>query len=363
MKQKNRVIFYLHNGVHLLDLAGAVQTFQEAGDFEQPYQLVFVSGTRGPTSSAGLPFQQLPHYSSVAPTEGELLIVAGFDLRELHAVATPDMAQNTPTLRTAADQHATATAQRNPTTDQHTAADQQATSAPQSTEATAPPLHTWLRSAAENGATIASVCTAAFLLAEAGLLDGRECTTHWRHTQRLQRDYPRLLVQTDRLYVKAGHIYTSAGVTTGIDLALFLLEERHGAELAFKVAREMVVYIRRDGAASQESIYLQYRSHIHNDIHIIQDWIIQNIHKKIKIEDLAVLIHTSSRNLTRLFKHATGLTIGQYIEKLRVEKAVHLLHRQAKIASIPRECGLQSANQLRSLVKKHTGRLPKELAR
>ncbi|HVU98254.1 MAG TPA: DJ-1/PfpI family protein [Puia sp.] len=314
MKQdKNRVIFYLHNGVHLLDLSGAVQAFYEAGDYGQPYEMVYVGGERAPVSSAGLPFMRLEHYSTVEAGAGDVLIVAGFELRQLHAGSTSG-------------------------------------------------LHQWLRSAAERGAVVASVCTAAFLLAEAGLLDGRECTTHWKYTTRLQKEYPRLKVQVDRLFIKDGNIYTSAGVTTGLDMSLFLLEERHGAELVFKIARELVVYIRRDGAASQDSIYLQYRSHIHNDIHVVQDWIIQHLQKKIRIEQLAALIHTSPRNLTRLFKAATGVTVGQYVEKLRVEKAVHMLQQRVKLASIPRQCGLQSTNQLRSLVKKHTGRLPRELS-
>jgi transcriptional regulator GlxA family with amidase domain len=311
MKEKNRVIFYLHNGVHLLDLAGAVQAFYEAGDFGQAYEMLFVADGRAPVSSAGLPFMRLEHFSTVEAGAGDVLIVAGFELRELGSGGGPR-------------------------------------------------LYNWLRAAAERGAAVASVCTAAFLLAEAGLLDERECTTHWKYTDRLQREYPRLRVQVDRLFVKAGNVYTSAGVTTGLDMALFLLEERHGPEFVFKVARELVVYIRRDGSASQESIYLQHRSHIHNDIHVVQDWIIQNLQKKMRIEALAALIHTSPRNLTRLFKIATGVTVGQYVEKLRVEKAVHMLQQRVKVASIPRQCGLQSTNQLRSLLKKHTGRLPKE---
>jgi transcriptional regulator GlxA family with amidase domain len=312
MKQKNRVIFYLHNGVHLLDLSGAAQAFYEAGEFGVGYEMVYVGGERAPVSSAGLPFPRLEHYSSVEPRAGDVLIVAGFELRELHSGEKPA-------------------------------------------------LYAWLRAAAEGGAAIASVCTAAFLLAEAGLLDGRECTTHWKYTTRLQREYPPLKVQVDRLFVKDGNIYTSAGVTTGLDMSLSILEERHGPELVYKVARELVVYIRRDGASSQESIYLQHRSHIHNDIHGVQDWIIQHLQQKIKIEELAALIHTSPRNLTRLFKAATGVTVGQYVEKLRVEKAVHMLQQRVKLSSIPRQCGLQSTNQLRSLVKKHTGRLPREL--
>src|SRR6201999_2870126 len=114
------------------------------------------------------------------------------------------------------------------------------------------------------------------------------------------REYPALKVETDRLFVKDGNIYTSAGVITGLDLALYLLEERHGPEFACKVAREMVVYIRRDGSESQESIYLQYRSHLNDDIHRIQDWMIRHLQEKILIENLAALVYRSPRNLTRL---------------------------------------------------------------
>jgi transcriptional regulator GlxA family with amidase domain len=313
MKQHNRVIFYIHKGVHLLDLAGAVQAFYEAGEYGHPYEMVYVSDKEGPVSSAGLPFARLEDYPTVEVGPADVLIVAGFELREL-------------------------------------------------ADAKKARLQAWLRKASEAGAAICSVCTGAFLLAEAGVLDDRECTTHWKYTGRLQKEYPRLRVQTDRLFVKHGNIYTSAGVTTGLDMALFLLEERHGPEFTYKVARELVVYIRRDGAESQESIYLQYRAHINNDIHIVQDWMVHHLQKKIRIEDLAALIYTSPRNLTRLFKATTGITVGQYLEKLRVEKAVSMLRQRVKIGSIPRECGLQSANQLRQMLKKHTGRLPSELA-
>lgn len=312
MKPSMRVIFYINKGVHLLDLAGAVQSFYEASEYGAAYDLLYVADDPGPVCSAGLPFGKLNHYSTVEVRPGDLLIVAGFDLRELAAARKPA-------------------------------------------------LRNWFKKAGEAQAAVCSICTGAFLLAEAGLLDGKACTTHWKYTARLQQEYPNATVVKDRLFVKSGNVYTSAGVTTGLDMALSLLEERHGAEFTYKIAREMVVYIRRDGSESQESIYLQYRAHVNEHIHAVQDWMIRNLQKKMRIEDLAALIYTSPRNLTRLFKATTGVTVGDYLEKLRVEKAMSLLRQRAKVASIPRQCGLQSANQLRTMLKKHTGRLPSEL--
>jgi transcriptional regulator GlxA family with amidase domain len=305
----NRVIFFITADVHILDLAGALQAFYEAEYYGQPYDIVYISDRVEQVCSARLRLAGLIAYSTVEVSAADILIVPGFDLRQLKEPAD---------------------------------------------EA----LMAWLRKADVAGATICSVCTGAFALARAGLLDNRECTTHWKYTERLQREFPSLRVQINRLFVKSDHIYTSAGVTTGVDMALFLLERRHGAEFAYRVARELVVYIRRDGGEDQESIYLQYRRHIRDDIHAVQDWIVGHLHEKVRVEELAAMIHTSPRNLTRLFKMTTGITIGQYLEKLRVEKALHLLHQDTKIGTITRQCGLQSDNQLRQMIKKHTGRLP-----
>jgi transcriptional regulator GlxA family with amidase domain len=309
---KQRVIFLILPEVQLLDLAGAVQAYFEAGEYGEPYEMVYVSGASAQVCSAGLPLAGLRHYSGVEVESSDIVIVPGFELR---LMAEP------------ADET----------------------------------LHAWLRAADAVRATICSICTGAFALARAGLLDDRECTTHWKRTDALQRDFPALRVLTNRLFVGSGHIYTSAGVTAGVDLVLFLLERRHGAEFAFRVAREMVVYIRRDGDESQESIYLQYRRHIRDDIHTVQDWMAVHLDKRIRVEELAELVHTSPRNLTRLFKVTTGITIGQYLDKLRVEKALHLLRQDEKITSIARQCGLQSTNQLRQLMRKHTGALPSAL--
>lgn len=309
---KNRVLFYINKEVHILDLAGAMQTFYEAGEYGIPYEILYVSDEKDQVSSANLRLAGLQDYSSVRVDPSDILIVPGYDLRRM------------PSLRKK-------------------------------------PFYDWLRGAVEMGAVVCSICTGTFTLAQAGLLDGKECTTHWKYTDRLQKDYPAIQVLTNRLFVKSGSLYTSAGVTTGLDMALFLLEERHGAEFAYQIARELVVYIRRDGNESQESIYLQYRRHINNDIHLVQDWIIRNMEKKIMVEQLAALIYTSPRNLTRLFKATTGITIGQYLEKLRVEKATLLLHQDTKIDTITHLCGLQSTNQLRHIIRKHTGSLPSRL--
>jgi len=308
----NRVIFFIHKEVHILDLAGAVQAFYEAGYYGHPYEIVYVSDSPEQICSSNLRLAGLKPYATVKVVHSDIIVVAGFDLRQLPAAKKRK-------------------------------------------------FHTWLRQAASMQATICSVCTGSFSLAEAGLLDNRECTTHWKYTDRLKKEYPSLKVLTNRLFVKSENVYTSAGVTTGIDMVLFLLEERHGAAFVYQVARELVVYIRRDGGDSQESIYLQYRRHINEDIHTVQDWIIGHLQKKITVEQLAALIHTSPRNLTRQFKMTTGITIGQYLEKLRVEKAIHLLHQRSKIGAVTRQCGLQSANQLRHIIKKHTGRLPSQL--
>ncbi|MBN9384659.1 MAG: DJ-1/PfpI family protein [Chitinophagaceae bacterium] len=307
--QYNRVIFFINKETHILDLAGAVQTFYESGDYGKPYEIIYVSDNVTQATSAHLRMTGLKKYTAVKVTSSDIVVIPGYDLRRL------------------------------PPMDDHQ-------------------LFEWLRKADKAGAIICSICTGAFTLAAAGLLEGKECTTHWKYTERLQKDYPALKVLNNRLFVKSGNIYTSAGVTTGLDMALSLLEEKHGPEFAYKVAREMVVYIRRDGSETQDSIYLQYRSHVNDDIHVVQDWMIRHLPEKIRVEQLAALVYTSPRNLTRQFKQSTGITIGKYLEKLRVEKAVHLLNNNHKMDTVTRQCGLQSTNQLRHIIKKHTGSLP-----
>ncbi len=298
----NRVFFYLNSGTHILDLAGAVQVFHEATNYGNPYQIHYVSDNANQNSSANLGFANLTLFSEIEIQPDDILIVAGFRVSHLNKENTL--------------------------------------------------LFDWLKQAVAIKAIVCSVCTGCFMLAEAGLLDSKECTTHWDFTDKLQKEYPKLKVLKNRLFVKTDNIYTSAGVTTGIDLALFLLEQRHGAKFSYQIARELVVYIRRDSSTPQDSIYLQNRQHVNSSIHEIQDWIIHHLDEKIKIEQLAERIYTSPRNLTRLFKTTTGITIGEYIESLRAEKALQLLKENHKMDDVAHACGFQSTNQLRTILKK-----------
>lgn len=298
----NRVIFFLFDSIHLLDLAGAVTVFCESGCCGKPYDMHYVSPYQNPGTSSGLGFTNVAPLSSVTVNQDDIVIVAGMEIEKWNR------------------------------------ADDQL-------------WIPWLQSAAQSGAIISSVCTAAFALAAAGLLNGQNCTTHWAWTTVLQQKYPLLKVIENRLFVQSGRIFTSAGIATGIDLALYLVEQQHGAAFSCLVAQDMVVYIRRDGAEAQSSIYLQNRQHINHNIHQVQDYITKHLRHKITIGELADLIFVSPRNLTRLFKSATGTTIGQYIQLLRQEKAKHLLKTKHKIAWIAKECGYSSTAQLRKFVK------------
>jgi transcriptional regulator GlxA family with amidase domain len=298
----NRVIFLIFNGVHLLDLAGAVTVFYESGCCGKQYDMHYVSPYDSPGTSSGLGFTNVEPLSSVTVGIDDTVIVAGMEIEKWSR------------------------------TDDHL-------------------WIPWLQSAAATGATICSICTAAFALAAAGLLNGQNCTTHWAWTTALQQKYPQIKVIENKLFVQSGRIFTSAGIATGIDLALYLIEEQHGAAFACLVAKDMVVYIRRDGTEAQNSIYLQNRQHINHHIHQIQDYITKHLNHKITISELAELVFISPRNLTRLFKSATGITIGQYIQTLRLEKAKHLLKTKQKVVWIAKESGYNSTAQLRKLLK------------
>lgn len=217
----------------------------------------------------------------------------------------------------------------------------------------------WLRDAAHANAHVASVCTGSFLLGEAGLLDGRRCTTHWSRTEELQRRFTKAKVLTDRLFVSDG-VTTSAGIASGIDMALALIEQTEGPLVAAEVAREMVVYLRRDGAQEQRSVYLDYRTHLHPGVHRVQDWIIHHPSRRATLEELADVAGMSPRNLTRTFRQSTGISIKDFSTRVRLELAGTLLHDPGlTVEAVAQRCGFATARQLRRLWKEFFGGAPR----
>ncbi|HJT18126.1 MAG TPA: helix-turn-helix domain-containing protein, partial [Thermoanaerobaculia bacterium] len=161
-------------------------------------------------------------------------------------------------------------------------------------------------------------------------------------------------VLDNRLYVTDGAITTSAGIASGIDMALALIERAAGPIAALDVAREMVVYIRRDGSHAQESVYLDYRTHLHPGIHRVQDALIRNPSRKLALAQLAKTAGMSPRNLTRTFRAATGISVNNFATRVRLELARTLIHDPAlSVDAVARRCGFQSARQLRRLWARH----------
>lgn len=217
----------------------------------------------------------------------------------------------------------------------------------------------WLGSAARDGAQIASVCTGAFVLGEAGLLDGRRCTTHWSRTSELARRFPKARVLTDRLFV-ADEVITSAGIASGIDMTLALIEQAEGPLVAAEVAREMVVYLRRDGAHAQQSVYLDYRTHLNPGVHRVQDAIARNPERRTSIDELATLAGMSPRTLTRAFRRATGITVNAFATRVRLELARTLLHDPGlTVEAVANRCGFATARQFRRVWREQFGGTPR----
>jgi transcriptional regulator GlxA family with amidase domain len=319
IKKTAKALFVVPVDVQLLDITGPAHIYHEAEKYGAPIQSYFVSQdskASSSRSSSGLEFSNLKDFASFELTSEDLIFVPGLDPKRLFDAEFLSACR---------------------------------------------PFHAWLQQQHANGASICSVCTGAFVLAEAGLFDNTECTTHWNFLDRFQDRFPKALLQKNRLFVDAGSLYSSAGVASGIDLALYLLEKRMGSSFAALIAREVVVYLRRTDSDPQLSVFLEYRNHIDDDIHTVQNLMAQSLHEKLTIEGLADQVNMSPRNLTRLFKKATYITIGQYLDKLRVERAVKILAQGHKISVAASECGLKSPNQLRNLLKKYRGILPGDL--
>jgi len=206
----------------------------------------------------------------------------------------------------------------------------------------------WLQKTALRVRRIGSICTGAFLLASAGLLDGKRAATHWKWAAELANKFKHTTVDPDPIYIRDGSTYTTAGVTAGMDLALALVEEDLGAPMALKVAREMVLYLRRAGGQSQFSTALSLQASDRKQIEEIRSWTHDNLRQDLPVEKLAAKAGMSPRNFARVFLKDTGTTPARFVECLRVEAARRRLEESHdKLEKIANDCGFGSIQSLR----------------
>lgn len=296
-----KIVFLVLPHMHLLDLAGPDQVFHEAIEMGANLSIEYCSLGENTETSSEFPLGRLKHFRSIALQAGDYLIVPGASVEFLIS------------KRMASEKE----------------------------------LIKWVGSLCMRGVNICSICTGAFFLALAGLLDGRKCTTHWKRTDELKRRFPSVNLVEDILFTEDDRVFTSAGVTAGVDLALFILARLTDENLSYKVARELVIYVRRTGSEPQHSIFLRYRNHIHSGIHKVQDYVFENIQKKVSLVQLADKACMSPRNLTRTFKKETGITVNEYTTLIRKE----MLREFVKNPDMSRKqmakcCGLKSERQV-----------------
>ncbi|GAA5087390.1 helix-turn-helix domain-containing protein [Chryseobacterium ginsengisoli] len=217
----------------------------------------------------------------------------------------------------------------------------------------------------ENTRRIASICGGAFALAKAGMLDGRKATTHWYLAERMKKAYPNIKVNANPFYTNSddGHIFTSAGVTTGIDLSIALVEHDFGKDIAIKVARKLVFYLNRPGLQSQfGSLVQEYETgHIAQKAQL---WLTEHLHERLDVNQVADYMNMSPRNFTRVFTKQTGVSPAKFIEKLRVEKARKFLENtEIPIERIAEQCGLGGLVSMRRIFLRHLMTTPSDYRR
>ncbi|HMT27881.1 MAG TPA: DJ-1/PfpI family protein [Bacteroidia bacterium] len=296
-----KFVFLILPQMHLLDLAGPDQAIHEAIEYGADFEIEYCSLGKNVVSTAGLPLGKIRHYSKIKFKKNDFLFIPGSNFSYL---VSGEFRKNKE-------------------------------------------LFKWIQTNYLKGVNVCSICAGAFVLAESGLLNGLTCTTHFKKTRELQQMYPKLKVMENILYTDQNGIYTSAGIASGIDLTLHIIERLKGSYFAHLVARELVVYNRRNGSSAQESEMLRFRNHIHSGVHKVQDFIIDKIHQKMKLPDLAEMANMSERNFTRIFKKETQVSVNEFVTIIRKEKISELLKNPdlSKI-EIANKVGLKSEKQL-----------------
>ena len=303
-----KLAFIVPPSVEILDLAGPMQVFTEAKFYGFECAIEFYTISNDPISTSGLGFANANHFSIAKLKEDDFVFVPGMDYEYVNSFSFKAEKE----------------------------------------------FFSWLKDCSDKRVTVCSICNGAFALGYAGLLKDTQCTTHWRRVKALQELFPSAKVMADILYVKSNNVYTSAGISAGIDLALAILEDLKGPLFTHKVARGLVVYHRRSGSHKQQSIYLDYRNHINPQVHEVQDYLIENLSKENDISTLASLVGMSPRNLSRVFKEKTGSTVLEYLTLLRIEFANTMLNNpEYTIEYIASKCGFKSARQLQRILKEN----------
>lgn len=294
-----RLAVLLYPRVRELDVAGIVDVFSSANQLlpeERRYRIEFLSTERTPEVSGmyGLGLRGGPHYTTCQGGVDTLLIPGGVGIEVGH---------------------------------------------------TAPALLGWLRRQARDSRRIGSVCVGAFLLAEAGLLDGRRATTHWAFADRLAAQFPAVRVDPEPIWVKDGHLYSAAGATSGIDLCLALLEEDHGRKVALEVARMLVVFLCRPGNQAQFSVSLREQTSESRPLRDLQIWMLDHLADDLSVPVLAARAAMSERNFQRVFTRELGQAPAHYVEAIRLEAVRRKLERSTQgLGEIAAACGFGSAD-------------------
>ncbi|HTV37261.1 MAG TPA: DJ-1/PfpI family protein [Xanthobacteraceae bacterium] len=321
-KHNSRLIVVLaFERVQLLDVAGPVQAFASANELADeagaPYRIVVVSRSGGMVcTSAGLPLFTRPAGSALGKARIDTLIVPG-------GPGVHDALKDTRTVA-------------------------------------------WVRSQLSTARRVASVCTGAFLLAQTGALSGRRATTHWKSCARLQQAYPDIRVEHDPIFIKQERIWTSAGVTAGIDLTLALIEEDLGRKLAMQVARHLVVFLNRPGGQSQFSAALEAQAaaadgNAPNHFAPLHGWIAENLTGDLRVESLAEQAGMSARTFARVYAAKMGTTPARMVEKIRIEAVRRRLEEtDVPIKRIAAECGFGQEERLRRAFARQVGTTPAE---
>ena len=300
-----RVLIVVFDGVQSLDVTGPLEVFHAAGRITRsPYRLEIVAADAAPVR-AGSGITLVPD-RAIGAVRGQIdtLLVAGGDVEEA-----------------ARDARLTA----------------------------------WLARAARSR-RVGSVCSGAFILAAAGLLDGRRAATHWAHAEELARRFPSIEVDHEAIFVRDGDVWTSAGVTAGMDLALALVEEDLGREAALEAARWLVVYARRSGGQSQFSSHLRAQLADREPLRELQAWLPDHLSEELPVERLAARACMSPRNFARAFRRELGMTPAAYVETLRVGEArLRLESTGQKLEPIARECGFGTVETMRRAFHRRLG--------